>query len=172
MRSARRRASPPVPTGLTTTGYDSELYGVLDRERRQAFFYNVYRSTTPGGEGSTPYLTYQVNTTVYDSVVNGTTYYYQIAAVGETGTSNKSSEVTGKPVPVPVAPTGLTATAGTGKITLSWQATASAAGYNIYRSTSPGLDDINYLDQSTTTTYSGHVGHRGRDVLLCRDRVQ
>ncbi|MGD0784381.1 MAG: glycosyl hydrolase family 28 protein [Sedimentisphaerales bacterium] len=68
---------------------------------------------------------------------------------------------------VPLAPTGLSATAGDAKVTLDWNNNTESdlAGYNIYRSTTSGsgyaklnsslLSDSNYIDHSVTngTTY-------------------
>lgn len=75
--------------------------------------YNVYRSTTSGGENyatplnSTPLVA--GSTAFYDStVVIGTTYYYTLAAVGSGGVlSAPTSEVSAQvPVP-PNAPSAL-----------------------------------------------------------------
>jgi hypothetical protein len=46
---------------------------------------------------------------------------------------------TGQP---PAAPTGLSATPGTGQVTLNWSAVSTATSYNIYRGTSPGSETM------------------------------
>ena len=47
-----------------------------------AVTYNVYRSVTPGGETTTPFVTGIATTTWTDtSVTNGTQYYYEVSAV-------------------------------------------------------------------------------------------
>jgi fibronectin type 3 domain-containing protein len=43
---------------------------------------------------------------------------------------------------VPAAPTDLTATAGNGRVTLSWSPVAEATSYNIYRSTTSGEETL------------------------------
>jgi hypothetical protein len=43
-------------------------------------------------------------------------------------------------VSAPAAPTGLTASAGNGQVTLSWNASTGAGSYNVYRSTSSGTE--------------------------------
>jgi fibronectin type 3 domain-containing protein len=64
--------------------------------------YNLYRSTTPGGEGSTPYQSGLTGTTYTDTnVTNGTTYYYQVAAVNLGGPGNYSGEQSATPQNVP-----------------------------------------------------------------------
>jgi hypothetical protein len=83
--------------------------------------YRVHRSTTSGG----PYTTIAPGLTVPShldtAVVNGTTYYYVVSAVNQHGESPDSSEVSARPQAPqpPAAPTGLRATAGKKKATLS-----------------------------------------------------
>lgn len=76
---------------------------------------NVYRATTAGGEGTTPYAKVSPAATSYtDTAVVTATYYYQITALncaGESAHSTEVSVVVTVPNPlVPNAPTGLTAT--------------------------------------------------------------
>ncbi len=69
------------------------------------YYYYIYRSTTPGGEGSTPLYkvpqaTAQPNgasTATYTdtSTVNGTTYYYQVTAVTISAVSGTDPTTTG-----------------------------------------------------------------------------
>jgi hypothetical protein len=56
--------------------------------------------------------------------------------------------------PGPAVPTGLAAAAGNAQITLSWAASAGAASFNIYRSTSPG--------EVTALNAAGEPGGRPR----------
>lgn len=76
---------------------------------------NVYRATTAGGEGTTPYASISPAATTYTdtAVTGGATYYYQVTALNCAGESAHSTEVTAVvPNPlVPNAPTGFTATA-------------------------------------------------------------
>ena len=61
--------------------------------------YNVFRSTSPGGEGSTPIRTGITATTFTDTgLSDGTTYYYQIQGVNSTGPTNLSGELAARPV--------------------------------------------------------------------------
>lgn len=56
--------------------------------------YNVYRGTTVGGEGTTPFMTGLSGTSIKDTaVIRGTTYFYQVSAVDPGGESTRSSEV-------------------------------------------------------------------------------
>jgi fibronectin type 3 domain-containing protein len=107
--------------------------------------YDVYRGTSPGGEGSTPVATNVATTSFTDTGrTNGTTYYYTVAAVNAVGVSPQSNEASATPrAAVPSAPTGLAASAGNGLVALSWTVPNSdggspITGYDVYRGTSPG----------------------------------
>ena len=64
--------------------------------------YNIYRSTTMGGEGSTPFKTGITSTSYTDiGLTNGQTYYYQVTAVNGVGESAKSSEASATPNQTP-----------------------------------------------------------------------
>ena len=158
---------PPAPTNLIATAGSSQV-ALSWTAASGATYYNVYRSTTPGGEGAAPYACTgsgnypgapSTTTTYTDTAVaNGTTYYYRIAAgsnVGEGGLSNEASATPGS-TPLP-APTGLTATAapnGGQSIALSWNAVSGAASYNVYRNTaSYGYYATIYKTGVTGTSY-------------------
>jgi hypothetical protein len=60
--------------------------------------YNIYRSTTSAGEGSTPFRTgVNANSFADTGLTAGTTYYYQVSAVNAQGESAKSTEVSAAP---------------------------------------------------------------------------
>jgi fibronectin type 3 domain-containing protein len=131
---------PAAPTGLTTTAGDGQV-SLSWAASAGATGYNVKRSTAQGG----PYTTIAANVTgtsyTDTGVVNDTTYYYVVSAVNASGESPDSTEVSATPTEtpaVPPAPTGLTATAGNGQVSLSWAASAGATGYNVKRSTAQG----------------------------------
>ncbi len=57
---------------------------------------------------------------------------------------------------IPAPPTGLTATAGSNQVTLSWTASSGTSSYNIYRGTSPGSEtQVSTGITSTSFTDSG-----------------
>ena len=61
-------------------------------------YYNVYRSTTPGGQGTTPYRTGLASSLFVDTnVTNGVTYYYRLSTVGSNGEGGLSAEMTATP---------------------------------------------------------------------------
>ena len=83
---------PAAPTGLNAVAGNAQI--VLPWTAvTGAASYNIYRSTTSGGEGSTPYQTGVTSSTFTDTgLTNGTTYYYEVAAVNSAGPSAASGE--------------------------------------------------------------------------------
>ena len=57
-----------------------------------------------------------------------------------------------QPTAVPVAPTGVSATGGTGQVTLSWSAVSAASSYNLYYSTTPGVTTASGTKISNVST--------------------
>jgi|GEM_PF-476877 len=86
-------SAPATPTGVSAAGNPGSIslsWGAVSG----ATTYNIYRSTTAGGEGTTAFAS-NVTTASYtdNAVTTGTTYYYKVAAVNASGTSAQSSEV-------------------------------------------------------------------------------
>ena len=146
---------PSAPTGLTATAGNGQV-ALSWSASSGATSYNIYRSTTSGGEGATAYATATSTSYTDTSAVNGTAYYYTVAAVNATGTSAQSSQVSATPVAAaPAAPTGLTATAGNAQVALSWTASSGATTYNVYRATTSGGEGTSAVATGiTTTTYT------------------
>lgn len=88
---------PPAPANLRTVP-DSNSTMLLWNLTPGASSYNVYRSTTPGGQGATPIATGITALAYTDTgLSNGTTYYYKVAAVNSMGVSTLSSEASVTP---------------------------------------------------------------------------
>jgi fibronectin type 3 domain-containing protein len=154
-----------------------------------ALSYNVYRGTAAGGEGATPIATGITTTTFTDGgLTNGTTYFYKVTAVNANinhvpalpSESARSAEASATPSAVapPAAPTGLTASAtafntGTPQVVLTWNASAGATSYRVYRATSgngeggtplaSGLTALTFTDTTGAfgTTYFYKVSAAG-----------
>jgi hypothetical protein len=86
--------------------------------------YTIYRSTTSGGEGTTPYATGVTGLAFQDQfdVAVGTTYYYVVSAVTSAGTGAPGAEVSAVETPGrPGTPT-LSCSANAGNVSLTWTA--------------------------------------------------
>ena len=153
---------PPAPTGVSATdGTWSDRVRITWNAATTATSYHVYRNTT-NNSGTATDLGSVPGTGADDmSAVAGTTYYYWVKAFNVIGGSPFSSPNTGyratTPVPTPTptptpsasappAPTGVSASDGTytDRVRITWNASAGATGYWIYRNTtaSPPATEI------------------------------
>jgi fibronectin type 3 domain-containing protein len=137
-------AAPAAPTGLSAVG--ASMKATLTwAPVSGAVSYNLYWSTSTGvtpangtrvAAVSSPY--------VLTNLAAGTTYYFVVTAVnavGESAASAQASAVTSAAPPaVPAAPTGVSALGGSKQVTVSWPAVAGATSYNLYWSTSSGVN--------------------------------
>jgi fibronectin type 3 domain-containing protein len=126
--------------------------------------YIVYRGTSSGSEAV--YVTLPVQLSYTDNRVNTTTtYFYEVTATNEAGSSGFSNEVSGRPSSnpsVPSAPLNLVAKAGKNNVTLTWSVPlsnggSSISGYDIYRSTTSGKEMVVYPNQANTTTFTDTI---------------
>jgi fibronectin type 3 domain-containing protein len=88
---------PPVPAGVSASAGNGQVT-VSWSASGGATSYNLFRSTTAGGEGTTPIVT-GVTTTSYTNtgLANGTKYFYKVSAVNGSGASAQSAEVSATP---------------------------------------------------------------------------
>jgi fibronectin type 3 domain-containing protein len=127
-------ALPGAPTGLTAAPGNTQV-SLTWFASSGATGYYVKRSTT-SGSGYVNIATNTVTGLVDTSVTNGTTYYYVVSAINAAGESTNSTQVNATPrIP---APTGLTAAAGNGQVSLSWTGSAGATAYIAKRATVSG----------------------------------
>ena len=85
---------PATPTGVAAVPASSSQINVSWSAVSGATSYDLYRSTTAGGEGTTPYRTGITATTLSDSGLSASTkYYYTVAARNSLGASPQSVEV-------------------------------------------------------------------------------
>ena len=145
--------TPAAPTGLIATPGSAQV-ALSWSASSNATSYAVKRAATSGG----PYAnlgTATVTSYLDSTAVNGTTYFYVVAAVNSAGSSANSAQVSATPTTsaptgtVPSAPSALTATPWDAQITLTWSASAGASSYTIKRSSSSGGQ---YVDIATATT--------------------
>lgn len=98
----------PVPTGVTATAGMARVFLKWAPSGTTAQGYNVLRATTNGG----PYTTIASWTKdtyaeyTDENVTSGTTYYYVIQSVNQSGTSANSTQVSATPVTTTSLPAG------------------------------------------------------------------
>jgi fibronectin type 3 domain-containing protein len=153
---------PSAPQSLTAKGADGSVSlswaAPSSNGGSPVTGYDVYRGTSPGGESATP-IAANVSATGFTdtSAVNGTTYYYTVAAVNAAGVSPHSAEASATPqATVPAAPSRLVASGGNGSVVLSWAVPATdggspITGYDVYRGTSPGGESATPLASNVVT---------------------
>lgn len=134
-------ASPTTPVGLVATGATAQV-SLSWSATSDATSYHVKRATVSGG----PYTQTGAptsNSYTDTSVTGGTTYYYVVSAVGSSGESADSVQVSAMPTAAPAAgipatPTSITATGGSAQVSLTWSASAGATSYHVKRATTSG----------------------------------
>jgi fibronectin type 3 domain-containing protein len=125
--------------------------------------YNIYYSTAAGQETTASGVKFPNATSpqVITGLINGTTYYFVVTAVNDSGESSVSSEKSATPAAAPQpppSPTGVTvASTAAGEVTVSWNAVIGATSYNVYylqSSSQPTTADViaNGAEQSTTSS--------------------
>ena len=95
--------SPPAaPANMNLqAGYDSSITVTWDASAG-ATSYDIYRSTSSGGEGNTPYAT-TTGTSFKDSNLSSTPiYFYEVSAVNSSGQSARTPEDASKTPPPPI----------------------------------------------------------------------
>jgi fibronectin type 3 domain-containing protein len=148
--------APAAPTAVGAIAGSSIAITVSWTPASGATGYDVYRSATAGQliAVMTKISVNQPGVSSSDSgLMPSTAYYYKVVALNSAGPSAPSAEATATtqapPVVAPSAPTGVGAIATSSTtITLSWAASAGATGYDVYRSTTPGV----VISQSNKTS--------------------
>lgn len=116
--------------------------------------YIVYYSTTSPVTFSSPSLEVQGITAEITGLTNGTLYYFAVVASNGAGNSSLSSLRSGSPITSPpAAPTGLVATFGNGRGSLTWNSVPSAVTYKVYLGTVFPLTEDNLLATTSNNSY-------------------
>ena len=136
---------PGSPSAIAGSAQVSLSWTAVTAIPNATITYTVYRSTTSGTVG--PSIATSLGATSYtdSTVVNGTAYYYSVAAVDAGGTSAVSGQVSATPQPpIPGAPRGVAVAGGNGQVTLSWTApVGTVSNYNVYYRASSGVTIAN-----------------------------
>jgi YHS domain-containing protein len=162
MASAIPVTTPGAPTGLTAKPGNTQVTlswtAPASDGGSPVSGYNVFEGTTADLSRSAPVTNVTGTTVTLPALINGTTYFFEVAAVNTAGQGPLSTEMRAVPVTVPGAPTGLTAKPGNSRVTLSWAGPTSGgaaiSGYLIFEGTRPGGENRNPVNGSLVTTTS------------------
>lgn len=153
--------APAAPTSLAATANSSSQIDLtwLAPVDSDVVGYDLYRD---GVKVATAKTTSYSDT----GLASSTTYSYTVKAKDAAlNVSVASSPASATTLPgIPSAPTGVTATATVGSVTISWSAVNGASTYNIYMATEAGVNQSNYASLAggmTHTTDATSYDHTG-----------
>jgi subtilisin family serine protease len=111
----------------------------------------VLRSASSGGPYTVAAASLAATTTSYTvtGLTNGVPAFFAVEAVNAAGVI-RSLEAYAIPHAALAAPTGLTATAGLGQVTLAWSAVANARGYSVSRAAAGAASATDVVVATTT----------------------
>jgi hypothetical protein len=145
-----------APTSVVATPQTNQVaLSWADSSGGAATGYIVLRSTT-SGSGFTAIATNTGNasTTYTDTqVIDWTTYYYVVQAVGPGGVSVYSAQVSAYAEGLPAGVAGLAATGGINQVALTWNTQIGASSFNVLRSTTSG-GGFTSIGSSTTNGFT------------------
>lgn len=146
---------PVAPSGVTATAGNASVV-LAWQAAPTADAYVLYRATALDGAFSA--VAQGLTATGYTdtTVSNGTPYFYKVTAVnagGESGFSSVVSATPMAPLTIPAAPSLLTAVGGNAEVALSWQGSATAASYTVYRSRTATGSTTVVASQIVSTTF-------------------
>ena len=126
---------PNAPTGLAAAPGDNAIsLSWTAATGGTPVSYNIKRATDAEGPFTVIGTTTAPSVTFTDAVLGGVTYHYVVSAVNAIGESPDSESVSAAAIlAAPLAPVGLSATIDDSEVSLSWQATPFASGYEIKR---------------------------------------
>ncbi len=132
--------TPAAPSGLRAAPGDGQVT-VSWLPATGASSYALYWSTAPGVSKTATRVASAVSPQVVTGLTNGTTSWFAVAGIDPVGEGSLSLEVSATPsaTPPPPAPTGVAATGGDGRVTVSWSPVTGATSYTVYYGTASGV---------------------------------
>ncbi|MBF0231988.1 MAG: hypothetical protein HQK65_03000 [Desulfamplus sp.] len=150
--------SPPSSVSATDETFTDKVK-ISWNASNGAISYEVWRYTSNNSSYAS-----KIGTTSNDSYNDstakaGVTYYYWLKAVNASGTSDFSSSDSGYRkiiVPVPSAPTGVSASDGTStlSIDITWNASSGATSYEVWQSKTNKTSSARKITSTSKTSYT------------------
>jgi fibronectin type 3 domain-containing protein len=141
-----------TPFGIAASPDNTSAISITFSPVVGAASYNLYRSTSAGGEGLVP-VAVGITTTLYHdlSLTAGVRYYYKVTAVDLHGQSVQTAETSATPGSTRLSAPTLSVVPAGSTLVLTWSAVAGAASYTVYRSLAGQLQQANtFLKQGVT----------------------
>ena len=156
--------APSAPTGLSAqapSANEVDLHWSASSDNVGVSGYDVYRN---GGASPIGSVAGTVTSFSDSSVSASTQYSYTVTARDAAGNASAASNTATVTTPavapsVPATPTGLTASAGDGSVSLSWTASAGATGYNLKRATASAGPFVSIASITSTSATDGNVAN-------------
>ncbi len=131
-------AAPAIPTGIMATSGNAQIILTWDSSAG-ATTYDIFRgvgSDSALEEAPIASIAADSRATIEyidNDVTIGATYRYAVVATNEIGSSGQSAIVEATVTRAPVIPTGVIAAPGATQVILTWDSSAGATAYNIFR---------------------------------------
>ena len=152
-------SAPSAPTGVVATANSSSQINITWPSVTGATSYNVYYSATSGvTKANGTQIVGAASPCPTTGLLSGTSYFYVVTAVNDTGESVESAQATAKTPVVNFAPTGVSATPGNGQASIAWAPVAGATSYNVYSTTDSTVTATNGLVPVNATSPSVQSG--------------
>lgn len=148
---------PAAPTGVSATdGATCVDVTVSWNAVAGAIEYQVFRNTTNNSGSATQIATAPASPYVDAAVAPGSTYFYWIKTVDACGPGGFSTSDSGFAATVPAAPTGVSATDGSScsAVNVSWNASAGATAYEIWRNTVNDSGTASLIGNDTASPFA------------------
>jgi hypothetical protein len=145
--------APAPPGEELTANADSSITVVLTASLG-ATSYNIYRSTTSGAEGSTPYATTTSTTYVDKNLSSTPIYFYEFTAVNSCGESARTAEDASK-TPPPVGTGGSTPGVASGSSLIFYGENALLGGFDWFQTLTGWFPQV--LGSSAALSPGGQV---------------
>jgi len=164
---------PQVPYDVTATYQSSLDQNIISwNSGGDATSFKVYWDSTPGVTLSSQLLTETEELRVtHADLLAGSSYYYRVSAVNQSGESALSPEVSVcLAISLPEIPKGLSVINQkyNNSNFISWDQAANATGYVVYWGTTPGVTKLSQKMPETVTTDFEHSGVEGGSCYYYR----